>query len=112
MLAVYQRLEIMLWRCVAVQSKTTNLYDHARLIRTMQRCVHMIGSSAGGDLTPHWREYVRKSATIVNQAVPHFVTAISSLIPHAEIIRAYLEHNIFQGFSENGILMGTVSFTF
>lgn len=93
-----------------MQSKTTNLYDSNRLIRTMQRCAHMLGSSAGGDLTPHWREYVRRSANVINQAVPHFVTAISSLIPHAEIVRAFLEHNIFQGFSENGTLMGTVSF--
>ena len=109
MLSIYQRLECLLWRCIAIQGKTTNFNDHTRLVRTMQRCVQILGSGSGGDLTPQWREYVRRSGILINQAVPHFVTAVSALIPHAEIVRCFLEHNIFQGFSENGILMGLVS---
>jgi len=108
MLSIYQRLECLLWRCIAIQGKTTNFMDHSRLVQTIRRCVQILGTAAGGDLTPQWREYVRRSGILINQAVPHFVASVSALIPHAEIVRCFLEHNIFQGFSENGILMGLV----
>ncbi|CBY36518.1 unnamed protein product [Oikopleura dioica] len=69
MLALYGRLENLLWRCLAVQGKTTNFQDHNRLTNTMRKCVQMMGCASGGDLVPAWQEYVRRSSQILNGAV-------------------------------------------
>ena len=109
MLALYQRLELLLWRCVAIQSKAS-VSNHQQFQRVMQKCVEMMGDARGQSLNSTWQEYVKASSQLLSHVTPHFVHSISPLIPHAEILRYFLEHNIFQPWTENGHLMGLVSY--
>ena len=108
MIALYQRLEILLWRCIAIQAKAVTK-DHQHVQRVMQRCVEMLGDARGQKITKTWKDYIGASTQLLNQSTPHFVNSVSAMIPHAEILRNFLEHNIFQPWSENGNLMGCVS---
>jgi len=109
MIALYQRLELLLWRCLAVQGKVTNFQTGEEVSKIIRRCVEMRGDVRGRDLPAQWKRYIIDVSRVADAALPHFVKAVAPLVPHGEIVRNFLEHNIFQPFSENGYLMGMVS---